>query len=184
MEALMAMADGTKVEEAQEAFYATGSAVFLFAAGTALIGMLLGILYMTVVIAPNLTQRCAGALRDRSFLSFLAGLPVGGVFVALLALGQKAPAVGGVAFMAGLVALCVGYTAAAEDIGRRLYWACGKEGSRASRLAGGWLVFAFGSLFPILGWFLIFPYVSLAGLGSIVVGAFRPAARDTEYAKD
>jgi hypothetical protein len=60
--------------------------------------------------------------------------------------------------------------AAAEDIGRRLFWACGKEGSRASHLASGWLVFAFGACFPVLGWFVILPYVSLSGLGSVVMG--------------
>ena len=43
----------------------------------------------------------------------------------------------------------------------------------------------------MLGWFVIFPYVALSGLGSVVVGAFSkkgPAAgespRDIEFAKE
>ena len=64
------------------------------------------------------------------------------------------------------------------DIGRRLLWASGREGTRATHLAAGWLVFVFGASFPILGWCLILPYVTLSGIGSLAVGLFRsPAAK-------
>ena len=72
---------------------------------------------------------------------------------------------------------------ASRSRGRRLFWACGKEGSRASHLASGWLVFSFGDLFPVLGWFVILPYVSLSGLGSVVVGAF-PSRKSGAEVKD
>jgi hypothetical protein len=86
------------------------------------------------------------------------------------------------------VLLILALAAAAEDIGRRLYWACGKEGSRASHLASGWLVFAFGACFPVLGWFVILPYVSLSGLGSVLVGMLPPRraaseAKDIEFSE-
>ena len=55
--------------------------------------------------------------------------------------------------------------------------------ARASHLASGWLVFAFGALFPVLGWFVILPWVSLSGLGSVLVGML-PARRAPEPVKD
>ena len=81
------------------------------------------------------------------------------------------------------VVLILAFAAAAEDIGRRLFWACGKEGSRASHLASGWLVFAFGACFPVLGWFVILPYVSLSALGSVVMGML-PSRKPASELKD
>jgi len=157
------------------------------AVGAALIVSLLGILYMTLVVAPNATQRFTGALRERNLRSFLVGLPVAGAYGVAGAVVHNHPALLSIVGLALGVSLVLSYAAAAEDIGRRLYWSCGKEGSRASHLASGWLIFAFGSLFPVLGWFVIFPYVSLSGLGSLALGAFArraPAAApagDVEY---
>lgn len=155
----------------QQAFYGVIFLAFAGAVGVALIVSLLGILYMTLVVAPNATQRFAGALRERNLRSFLAGVPVAGVYGVAAAVVHKSPALFSIVGLAFGVSLVLAYAAAAEDIGRRLYWACGKEGSRASHLGAGWLVFAFGSLFPVIGWFVIFPYVSLSGLGSIPLGA-------------
>jgi len=185
---------GERHHDMQQAFFAAGSGVFAFGFGAALIVSLLGILYMTLVVAPNLTQRCSTALRERNFLSFLAGLPVALVSAFLMGVTHKAPVLVSLIAMAFGVTLILAFASAAEDIGRRLYWACGKEGSRASHLASGWLVFAFGALFPVIGWFVILPYVSLSGLGSLVVGAFSsrskgsPAAsappKDIEFPKE
>jgi hypothetical protein len=169
----------------QQAFYGVIFLVFAGVLGVALIGSLLGILYMTLVVAPNATQRFAGSLRERNLRSFFAGLPVAGGFGLAGAAVQNVPALAALVALGFGVALVLAYAAAAEDIGRRLFWACGKDGSRASHLGVGWLVFAFGSLFPVLGWFLIFPYVSVSGLGSLLLGAFnRSAAPAAVPAKD
>lgn len=191
---MLSLQEGERLHDAQRAFFSAGAGVFAFGFGTALIVSLLGILYMTIVVAPNLTQRCSSALRERNFLSFLAGVPVALVSAFLVAVTHKAPALSALFATAFGVTLILAYAAAAEDIGRRLYWACGKEGSRAAHLASGWLIFAFGALFPVIGWFVILPYVSLSGLGSLVVGTLRarkaePAAapvpsRDIEFPKD
>lgn len=171
----------------QQAFYGVIFLAFAGALGVALIVSLLGILYMTLVVAPTATQRFTAALRERNLRSFFVGLPVAGVYAAAGAVVHKSPALFSIVALAFGVSLVLACAAAAEDIGRRLFWSCGKEGSRASHLAAGWLVFAFGSLFPVLGWFLIFPYVSLAGLGSLVLGTFAgrapaaPAAGDVEF---
>jgi hypothetical protein len=177
------------LKQAQHAYFAAGTVVFGTISGVAMIVSLLGILYMTLVIAPNATQRFSGALRERNFLSFFAGIPVFGVFAFLGAATQGAPVLQALIGVLFGVLLIMAYAAAAEDIGRRLYWACGKEGHRASHLATGWMVFAFGALFPVLGWFVILPYVSLSGLGSVVVGSFparrpAPGGKDIEYPDD
>jgi hypothetical protein len=164
--------EGGRLHDAQQAFFSAGAGVFAFGFGAALIVSLLGILYMTLVVSPNLTQRCSTALRERNFLSFLAGVPVTGVALLLAAVLHKAPALLAILATGFGVTLILAYAAASEDIGRRLFWACGKEGSRSTHLAAGWLIFAFGALFPVIGWFVILPYVSLSGLGSLVVGTF------------
>ncbi len=194
METLMlSLQEGHELRNVQHAFFAAGSGVFAFGFGAALIVSLLGILYMTIVVAPNLTQRCSTALRERNFLSFVAGVPVTGVFLLAGAVFHKVRVLAALARAVPVVPLFVRLAAAAEDIGRRLYWAGGKEGSRAAHLASGWLIFAFGALFPVIGWFVILPYVSLSGLGSLAVGAFssrKPEAaaaapaKDIEYTKD
>lgn len=174
--------------DAQQAFYGVIFLAFAGVLGIGLIGSLLGILYMTLVVAPNATQRFAGSLRERNVRSFFCGLPVAGGFGLAGAVVAHTPALFALVALGFGIALVLAYAAAAEDIGRRLFWACGKDGSRATHLASGWLVFALGSLFPVIGWFLIFPYVSISGLGSLLLGAFagRPApaplpAKDVEY---
>lgn len=185
MVALFARLNGPNPQELQNMFMGTGFLAASFIVGVAGIVSLLGILYMTMVVAPNATQRLSGALRDRNILSFFAGIPVVGVFLLLSAILHKAKGLEAANLLAFSVVLVLAFAAAAEDIGRRLFWACGKEGSRAAHLASGWLVFAFGACFPVLGWFVIFPYVSLSGLGSVVVGAFHAGqaakAKEIEY---
>ncbi len=166
---LLAAMDGHKY---QEAFFAMGALASTFAVGAALIVSLLGIFYMTIVIAPNATQKCSTALREHNLKSFFAGLGITVGALALLALTHSAPPVSVLLITLFSTMLIPALAATSEDIGRRLYWACGKEGSRAAHLAGGWLVFAFASLFPVIGWFVIFPYVAISGVGSLAVGAF------------
>lgn len=188
MEAMMALAaiDGSNPQDIQTMFMSVGSLAAAFIVGTAGIVSLLGILYMTMVVAPNATQRISGALRERNVASFFAGIPVFGLFGIVTAIVHKSQALVMINLLVFGVVLILAFAAAAEDIGRRLYWACGKEGSRASHLASGWLVFAFGACFPVLGWFVILPYVSLSGLGSVVVGMLPPRkpaveTKDIEY---
>lgn len=184
MEAMMAcLMEGPKPEEVQNMFMGMGALAASYVVGFAGIISLLGILYMTMVVAPNATQRLSGALRDRNILSFFAGIPVVGFFGLTAAIVHKSHVLVVATLLAFSVILILAFAAAAEDIGRRLFWACGKEGSRAAHLASGWLVFALGACFPVLGWFVILPYVSLSGLGSVVVGAL-PARRAASPAAD
>ena len=191
MLAMLDALDGPALEESQRAFYGTGFVVF--AAILTVVGVVtfLGILFMTMVVAPNVTQRFSTALRERNVRSFFVGLPVSAGFSLLGLALHNVPVLAAVTTLLYGILVVLGLASASEDIGRRLYWACGKEGSRAAHLASGWLVFAFASCVPVLGWFVILPYVALSGLGSVVVGAFSkkgPAAgeamRDVEFAKE
>lgn len=190
MDALMMPDAVSGLEESQKAFYGTGLVAFTAILGVVSIVSYLGILYMAMVVAPNVTQRFSGALRERNVRSFFVGLPVILGFLLLAALFQHAPVLMAVPVLLGGVMTVLGLAAASEDIGRRLHWACGKEGTRASHLASGWLVFAFASCVPVLGWFVILPYGVLSGLGSVVVGACSrkgaaaQEAKDVEFAKD
>jgi hypothetical protein len=183
MEGMIAFAGGPNPEDLQKMFMGMGFLASAFIVGAAGIVSLLGILYMTMVVAPTVTQRLSGALRERNVLSFFAGLPVVGLFSVTGAITHRHPALSALNAVAFGVVLILAFASAAEDIGRRLYWACGKDGSRASHLASGWLVFAFGALFPILGWFVILPWVSLSGMGSILVGLL-PSRRSAEPVRD
>jgi hypothetical protein len=169
---MVALMAGPSLDELRQAFFGLGFVVLGFAAASALIVSLLGILYMAVVVAPNATQRFAGALRERNLASLLTGLPVMGVFAFAGAITHRTPALSGISVLIFAVSVILAFAAAAEDVGRRLFWACGREGSRAAQLATGWLVLSFGSLFPVIGWFLILPYALLSGLGSLVIGSF------------
>ena len=182
--------DGPNLQEVQHAYFGLGFVAFAFAAASAAIVSLLGILFMAIVAAPNATQRFSGALRERNLVSLLRGIPVLGLFAVGGAITHRAQGPALMTILIFAVCMILAFAAAAEDVGRRLFWACGREGSRATHLASGWLVLAFGSLFPVIGWFLIFPYVSISALGSVVVGSFSrkgaatPAAGDVEFAKD
>ena len=162
--------------DARQAFLGMGFAFFALGVAVLLILSLLGILFLTLAIAPGATQRFSTALRERNLLSFFAGIPVLAAFGLGGALLQSHPAPSFLLLIVFGIVLLLAFAAAAEDIGRRLFWATGKEGSRAAHLAAGWIVFAFGALFPVVGWFLVLPYVSLSGLGSLVVSFCCPRA--------
>jgi hypothetical protein len=184
MEAMIQAPDATPLQQAQYAFYGVGWATFTIVGLVTLIASLIGILSMTLVVAPNATQRFSAALRERNVASFFAGIPIAGLFGLTTLVVHKAPALVAVNFLVFGVVLLLALAAASEDIGRRLFWACGKEGSRASHLAAGWMVFALGALFPVIGQVLILPYVTLSGLGSIAVSFFGSRAAPAAASKD
>jgi hypothetical protein len=137
MEALMAMGavDASTSQDLQNHILNMGALALSSIVGIISIVSLLGILCMTLVVAPNATQRISCALRERNILSFFAGVPIMGFFGLTTAIVHKSQALVAVNFLILGVVMILAYAAAAEDIGRRLFWACGKEGSRVSHLA-------------------------------------------------
>ena len=163
-----------RLMESADVFFGAGALFFFVGAIflTALAG--LGILYMVTIIAPGTTDRCSGSMRERFIVCSGAGLVINLIALLLVGALQAVPALNVVVISLFGCAVLVGWSSASEDIGRRLFWISGREGSRASHLAAGWLVFVYASSFPILGWFVIFPVVTWAGLGSLAMSLFRP----------
>ena len=96
------------LQHAQESFYGAGALFFFLASAAVAAAALGGVLAMTLVVPPNVTQRCSEALKRRNFFSFLAGLPFLGLFVVFGVVGKKVPAVGGLGVVVRLVMTGVG----------------------------------------------------------------------------
>lgn len=136
------------------------------------ISVLSALWMLTMVVAPDLTARNAAALRNRNFTSFAAG---GGIAIGMLILAipiQAVPIVGLPWVVMATILAVLGLTATSEDVGRRLFWACGRDGNRAVHILCGWTVTSLACAVPVLGWFVIAPYAVLSGVGSVAVGLF------------
>ena len=158
--------------QAQTGFFGLGFAVLASLAITAVLG---GLFLLTMVVAPDLTARCSGALRQRNMTSFAAG---GAILITMLLAGIVVKAVPILAIpwvITGTVLYLLGMTAASEDVGRRLFWTCGRDGNRALHVMSGWVVCALACCVPVIGWFVIAPYLILSGAGSLIVGVFTGA---------
>jgi hypothetical protein len=164
---ILALAARDQVSDAAISFFAlAGVALFLFLLAAAILGMH----YFALIVAPEATRRISRTLATRNFASFVLGLPLlglGGAAVAILI--QAAPAAGAVVLAGLLLTTLFGTACASEDLGRRLFYACGGVGNRATHMLVGWAVCCVGSLMPIVGWCLVLPYVLSSGVGSIVL---------------
>lgn len=152
-------------------FHQTGSAfywtAFLFIAAAGSGALLLGLLVLLQSSAPDLLGRATGALRDRPFVSLGVGIGMTAGLAGLAALGRAVPPAGAfaVASFAGLGLF--GLAAMSENLGRRIAWISGREGSRVSNLAIGWIVLFSAACVPYVGWFLVLPWGLASGLGSL-----------------
>ncbi|HZN62795.1 MAG TPA: hypothetical protein VFC90_10370 [Planctomycetota bacterium] len=161
-------------------FHQTGSAFFwsgfllITAAGAC--GLLLGLLVLLQSSAPDFLARASGALRERPLVSLGLGVALVAGLVGLAAVGKSVPPVG--AFAVGTFATLglFALAASAEHLGRRVAWISGRDGSRVSNLAIGWLVLFGASCVPYVGWFLVLPWALTSGLGALALGVSRPRA--------
>lgn len=134
------------------------------------IAVWLCLMIVVQLLFPGLTTCGTEVLRKGLFRPFLLGLAVvvvlvGVVFVASLA----AKPLGGVlaVVLMALVAL-ITFPMVSQDMGRRIFARSGANRGPVAQLAVGWLVFAGAAITPILGWFIIFPFLTLAGIGALV----------------
>ena len=130
----------------------------------------LSLLIVVQLLFPGLTSCGAEALRKGLFRSFLLGLAVFVVLVLLVAGASAAAKPLGGALAVVLLALLVLLTfpMVSQDMGRRIFARSGADRGPVAQLAVGWLVFVGASIAPILGWFIIFPFLTLAGIGALV----------------
>jgi hypothetical protein len=133
---------------------------------------LTGLLTLVTAMAPNITYRAAYCLRTKTLFSFLVG--VAALVVLLLggAVTHQVPALSVVVLAISTLASVLAMGTTSEVLGRKLAVLSGREGSRISHLFWGWLTYAFASGVPVIGWFVIFPYGLISGLGAVVLGFF------------
>jgi hypothetical protein len=67
------------------------------------------------------------------------------------------------------VLLSFGLSAMINILGERVF----PELSAWRKTFWGTVILAFGSAIPTVGWFLLFPYVALTGLGAVILGFFQ-----------
>ena len=158
-------------------FQQTGSAFYwagfllITAAGSG--ALLLGMLVLLQSATPELLGRASTSVRERPFVSFGLGAGVIAVLFGGVVLG-KAVAAFSLAAFAGLALF--GLAATSENLGRRVLWISGREGSRISHLSVGWLVLFSSACVPYIGWFLVLPWAVATGLGALLRAGFtRPA---------
>jgi len=163
----------THFHEMGTVFYWVG---FLLMAAVGSGALMLGLLVLLQAAAPDLLGRANASLRERPFVSLALGGALTAALMAVASLGKSVPAAGAfsVAAFGGLSLF--GLAATAENLGRRVAWISGREGSRVSNLAIGWLVFFAAACVPYVGWFLVLPWGVASGLGGLALGASRPAA--------
>jgi len=127
----------------------------------------------TVALAPRLVERCAARYGGHPLRATLVGLavalPLAVIGIALAKQGGGlAPVVITLWLLAGLAAL-IGSAGLAQRIGAGL--ASPLDGSQPwRRVLRGGAVLALVFLMPLLGWFVLLPWVLVSGLG-VVIGS-------------
>jgi len=103
----------------------------------------------------------------RSFLLGVAVLVVLAAIVYVASLASK-PLGGVIAVVLMTLLALITFPMVSQDMGRRIFARSGANHGPVAQLAVGWLVFAGAGITPILGWFIIFPFLTLAGIGALV----------------
>lgn len=150
------------------------------------IGILACLLVLVQLAFPGITACAAEGLQKSLLRSFLLGILTAlGVFIIVLISSTIAQPLGVLALILfGSLSTLLGCAAMSEDLGRRIFSTSESQWSRPGQLFTGWLVFIGSSLVPVLGWFLIFPFFYLAGVGAVVRQLLRRRDRKPESTTD
>lgn len=149
-------------------------------------GVCLMALFLVVeALFPRAVEQTRLAATESPTRSLILGL-VNAIFlsalaIAIMSLNVEALNLIALVLLAILVAgLAVGLTAMARFLGLRLFPGMGE----IKRTLAGSLVLILACLMPVVGWFGLFPYVGLRGLGAFVMAMARrrSAAPDTSAA--
>jgi hypothetical protein len=130
----------------------------------------LSLLIVVQLLFPGLTTCGAEALGKGLFRSFLLGLAVLVLLVAIVFVASLAakPLAGALAVVLMTLLVLITFPMVSQDMGRRIFARSGASRGPVAQLAVGWLVFVGAGITPILGWFIIFPFLTLAGIGALV----------------
>lgn len=149
----------------------------------------------TLVVAASLfpaaIQRTRATAEEAPGRSFLVGL-VNLFFLSAVGLAFSAAADGTgaqvlqlpalVLWSAGVVLIVLGLAGVADLICQRLF----AEQSKARGLLKASSLMILGGLTPLVGWFILFPYLAMLGAGGVILGWFRARQRmaDEDTAAD
>ncbi|MBI3272496.1 MAG: hypothetical protein HYZ53_26125 [Planctomycetes bacterium] len=145
---------------------AAGGAVFFVAA----LASMLALVALVAATAPATTSRIAAEFRASQAKCFLLGLVNALFLLFLLVLTRGKLAFVVVPLLALL--LLLGTTAVSDELGQRVLALTRSDLSRLGRLLLGASVFYLASLFPVVGWFVVFPYLALTGCGACIAWLF------------
>jgi hypothetical protein len=117
------------------------------------------------------TSRAAQESPGRAFMLGVANAVfLGAVSLALLSGGQPfVQFVGGVVGAALLIGVSFGLSGMVQLVGQRIL----PEASSLRRILASSVVVIAACLVPYLGWFVLFPYLALRGLGAWILGWYR-----------
>jgi len=124
------------------------------------------------------TQRAINQFAARSFgVGFVNFLFFGVIAIVLFSIAENASGfLKGVLTIpalvtTGLLALLItfGLSSVVNELGARLF----PEQSTWKRTLWGTVILSFACALPFVGWFLLLPYVSLVGIGAVIVGFFQ-----------
>jgi hypothetical protein len=148
----------------------------------------LSLMIVVQLLFPGLTTCGTEALGKGLFRSFLLGVGVLVVLAGIVfAVSQAAKPLGGVlAIVLMTLLVLITFPMVSQDMGRRIFARSGAIRGPVAQLSVGWLVFAGASITPIIGWFIIFPFLTLAGIGALVQTFWtrKPETTATEIADE
>jgi len=153
-----------------------GSTVFIASIVCLFLLSLAGAISFTKALLGKRLEHASSALERRPLGSTVVGLVLGLVSFLLFAVLTKGG--GGAKLLATLVAAAfvasalVGLTVVASHLGARMPTPADEASPHRQTLRGA-LVLELASIFPVFGWFLVFPVSIASGLGAIVIGALK-----------
>jgi hypothetical protein len=155
--------------------------VAILIAAPVVFASLVALLSLLRVVFPDQVGSARAAATEMPGRSFGLGavnlLFISVMIAAFSALGEGRAVVfqllGLIVFGLLVVALAFGLAAMSVLIGERLL----PDASHARQTAWGAATLVLASLTPFLGWFVLFPYLAIQGLGGFLIGLFRRSPR-------
>lgn len=160
-------------KEVTEALKQGSGAIAIFFGLVLLCVMGWGLLACIISVSPNLTERVGKAMHASHLKCFLVGICAVLFLVSVVVVSHQK--LGGVVGAIGVVALAWGVCGVAEDVGRRAWMLTTRDPGRFAKLSLGWPALFFGSLVPLLGWFMGV-VLCLTGVGAFFIALMSRAA--------
>jgi hypothetical protein len=148
----------------------------ILSVAAALYACVLALLFLTVFLAPGISQRGSEHVQSSPWRSLLVGVAADGGLILLGAATRHASPLAVIALPILFLLVVGGIAVIAQDIGRRAFTLAGQPGTRLGRIAAGWAVCLLASAIPYLGWIVIGPILLTMGIGGFLLSLFSRAS--------